>query len=176
MAKGRGTTFTTVRGDGNLAITKWQDNKPVYLLSSCYAAEKTDTFRRWSKLHKTYLTVTRPEVIKEYNLSMGGVDLADRMLSDCPSRARTKKWTIRFILHMLDIAVTNSWFVYRIECMVKGIACKRIMQLQEFKMSLGHYFVKPMTCQVIAQNQTLKEYWNLNIKEERCLLFPYHQT
>lgn len=49
MAKGRGTTFTTVREDGKLAITKWQDNKPVYLVSSRYAAEKTDSCQCWSK-------------------------------------------------------------------------------------------------------------------------------
>lgn len=116
MAKGRGTTYTTVREDEKLAITKWQDNKPVYLLSSCYASEKTDTCQRWSKKKKVYETVTRPEVVKEYNHSMGGVDLADRMLSDCPARVRTKKWTVRFIFHMLDLAITNSWFVYRKEC------------------------------------------------------------
>lgn len=142
MAKGRGTTFTLVREDGKLAITKWQDNKPVHLLSSCYAAEKTDTCQRWSKKKKVYETVTRPEVVKEYNLSMGGVDLADRMLSDCPSRARTKKWTVRVIFHMFDLAITNSWFVYRQECVRNGVARKNTMQLQEFKMVLGHYFIE----------------------------------
>ncbi|VVD04914.1 unnamed protein product [Leptidea sinapis] len=55
-------------------------------------------------------------LMSEYNLSMGGVDLADRMLSDCPSRARTKKWTVRVVFHMFDLAATNSWFVYRQEC------------------------------------------------------------
>lgn len=47
-----------------------------------------------------------------YFTSAEGVDSADRMFAVCPSRARTKKWTMRFISHMLDLAASNAWILY----------------------------------------------------------------
>ncbi|CAK1591639.1 unnamed protein product [Parnassius mnemosyne] len=55
--KGRGCCFTTYSTDGKLAITKWFDNKPVHMLSTCYAAENTDFCSRWSKTKKAYESI-----------------------------------------------------------------------------------------------------------------------
>lgn len=65
------------------------------------------------KKKKIYEFVTRPEIVKSYNQYMGGMDMADRMLSIYPSRSRNKKWTVRFISHMLDLAVCNAWFLFK---------------------------------------------------------------
>lgn len=37
-----------------------------------------------AKKNKQYTLVVSPEVIKEYNSKMGGVDMVDRLLADCP--------------------------------------------------------------------------------------------
>jgi len=68
---------------------------------------------------------------------MGGVDLTDRMLSVCPSRNRTRKWTIRFISHLFDLAVVNAWLQYRVVEKDKGTAKKYIVQMREYKLNLG---------------------------------------
>ncbi|CAH0723011.1 unnamed protein product, partial [Brenthis ino] len=107
--KARGSSEVKVREDGKLAITMWLDNKPVLMMSTCHCDQSHDECERWSKKDKRYERVRRPVVIKTYNQNMGGVDLTDRMLSVCPSRSRTKKWTIRVISHLFDLAVLRQY-------------------------------------------------------------------
>lgn len=139
---GRGCCHSMYSTDEMLALTKWFDNKPVIMLSSCYASEKTDMCRRWSKKKKEYEMVVRPEVIKQYNTNMGGVDLIDRMIAVCPSRARTKKWTIRFTFHCFDLAVANSWLLYRSDAITKNKPAKEIEQLRTYKLRLGQKMIE----------------------------------
>ncbi|GBP77507.1 hypothetical protein EVAR_98960_1 [Eumeta japonica] len=68
---------------------------------------------------------------------MGGVDLVDRMLSVCPSRNRTKKWTIRVISYLFDLGVVNAWLQHRIVEVEKGTPKKNIVQMREYKLNLG---------------------------------------
>lgn len=73
---------------------------------------------------------------------MGGVDMADRMLSYCPSRARTKKWTIRVILHMFDLAVSNGWLQYREDQKALSVPLHKIMQLRSYKLEYGQSLIE----------------------------------
>ncbi|KAK9718333.1 Transposase IS4 [Popillia japonica] len=114
VKKMRGPTEINCREDGKIAITKWLDNKPVILASTCLSDASCDTCKRWNKRTKEYQFVRRPEVIRQYNTNMGGVDLADRMLAVCPARSRTRKWTIRFIFqNACYLSVSNAWILYR---------------------------------------------------------------
>lgn len=135
--KTRGSSEVKVREDGKLAVTMWLDNKPVLLLSTCYCDQNHDECERWSKKDKRYEKVRRPEVIKAYNQNMGGVDLTDRMLAVCPSRNRTKKWTIRIISHLFDLCVVNAWLQHRMTEVAKGVPKKKVVQLREYKLNLG---------------------------------------
>ncbi|CAG4958182.1 unnamed protein product [Colias eurytheme] len=142
MRKGRGSCDVLVRNDGEVAFTKWMDNKSVLLLSTIHAAENFDDCRRYNRSTKQYLFVSRPEVIKEYNSNMGGVDLTDRLIAVCPSRARTRKWTVRFISHCLDLSITNSWIKFKQEQIEKGIRRHKIVQLREFKRLIAERLIE----------------------------------
>ena len=52
------------------------------------------------------------------------MDLADRMLSVCPLRNRTKKWTIQVISHLFNLCVVNAWPQYRVVEAEKGTSKK----------------------------------------------------
>ena len=102
LRKGEVTAFRR----GKLMAMRWKDKKDVYLLSSIHNAEQQDVETRKG-------TVQKPKVVCDYNLSMGGVDKSDQMLSCYPiPRKRTKKYYKKMFFHMLDIAVWNTYILY----------------------------------------------------------------
>lgn len=88
MKSPQGTADQTTRSDNAVACIKWVDKKPIAMVSATFGIEPKDTSKRWCKKEKKYLDVPRPSVVKHYNEKMGGVDLADRMLSFYSQRSR----------------------------------------------------------------------------------------
>ncbi|KAK1906732.1 PiggyBac transposable element-derived protein 3 [Dissostichus eleginoides] len=123
--------------DGKLCVVKWYDNKPVLMMSVVHGTEPEDTCQRWDKKLKQYVTVSRPSIVREYNLKMGGVDLIDRMISYYRMSARTKKWTMRMLMHFTDLALANSWLLYRIDLAIFAAPKKSIMQFLEFRTEMA---------------------------------------
>ena len=64
------------------------------MLSAIHGKTPEDDCSRWSKKDKTYVSVKRPAIIREYNANMGGVDLCDRMTawSDMTSVDTITQW------------------------------------------------------------------------------------
>lgn len=59
------------------------------------------------------------------------------MLSYYPTTMRTKKWTIRTLVFMMDLGVVNSWLLYKQDHRELGTPRKNIMQLLDFKLELS---------------------------------------
>lgn len=78
-----------------------------------YGSEPNDKCKRWSKAERRFLQVDRPCVVKHYNDKMGGVDLLDRFISYYRINARTKKWTVRLVFHMIDFVIAAGWVLHR---------------------------------------------------------------
>lgn len=68
--------------------------------------------------------------MRVYNQSMGGVDRADQLLAFYRNDLKTKKWYKRVVFHLLDLAVVNSWLLYRAP---KGSS----MQLAHYKLQIA---------------------------------------
>ncbi|KAG8255138.1 hypothetical protein J6590_099953 [Homalodisca vitripennis] len=68
--------------------------------------------------------------------------MADRMLSYCSSRQRTRKWTTRTIMHLFDLAISNSWLCYREDKIKSNIPLKKVAQLRKYKMDYGEYLIE----------------------------------
>ena len=69
------------RSDGILEVVKWHDNSVVALCSNILGVEPLGRTKRRVKW-KGEIFVAQPNVLKEYNVTMGGVDLMDRALAD----------------------------------------------------------------------------------------------
>eukprot|EP00066_Takifugu_rubripes_P028317 XP_011617583.1 PREDICTED: uncharacterized protein LOC105418761 [Takifugu rubripes] len=92
-------------------------------------------------LMKTIADCTNTVIVREYNLKMGGVDLIDRMISYYRMSSRTKKWTMRMLMHFTDLALANSWLLYRKDLATCGAPRKSIMQFLEFRMEVARTFL-----------------------------------
>ena len=135
--EGRGTFQIFERDDQKMCATKWLDNKPVFLLSTAHAAMPMDTVKRWSKKDRDDVDVRRPSVVRLYNHCMGGVDLADRMVSLYRMKARTNKWPVRVVMRFLDCAVSNAWVLYREAAKECGTPKKTYWTLWSFACASG---------------------------------------
>ncbi|CAL9689322.1 unnamed protein product [Knipowitschia caucasica] len=72
---------------------------------------------------------------------MGGVDLVDRMMSYYRMSVRTKKWTLRMLMHFTDLALANSWLQYCKDLTACSTPKKSIMQFLEFRTEVAQTFV-----------------------------------
>ncbi|KAE9522589.1 hypothetical protein AGLY_017011 [Aphis glycines] len=115
MAKlGRGTTFeirSDVKNLFSIGLVKWYDNKAV--------------------------TLERPEIVKLYNSSMGGVDKSDQLISFYRTFIKSKKWTLRLITHAFDLVASNSWLQYKKEATELSVPKKKNIRFVTLSSTVG---------------------------------------
>ncbi|MGH0139325.1 UNVERIFIED_CONTAM: hypothetical protein FKN15_072651 [Acipenser sinensis] len=142
--KGRGTfEEKEAKHNGvNLRAVKWINNRPVTHLRTYAAANPTSTEERWDKRRKEAVQVTRPNIVKLYNQSMGGVDLLDSLIKQSRTKIRSKKWYHCIVFHMKDFTLVQAWLLYRRNCRDCGIQKKEQLSLLEFKTEVASYLCK----------------------------------
>lgn len=139
--KGRGCSEEVVSSNGSVVCVKWYDNKCVALASNYVGVGKIDKAQRFDKVTKQKVSIDRPQIVRDYNLNMGGVDLMNQMISYYRISIRSKKWTLRMITHFIDFAIVQSWIEYKIDCGKSGIPKRQVMDLLEFRMRLANQLV-----------------------------------
>lgn len=119
--RGRGTMQELTSSDNDIVLVRWYDNKPVTMASNFIGIGTTDIINRWGKDEKAYVDVLRPEVIRLYNHSMGGVDKMDFLQELYRTFIRSRKWTLRVIFHFIDLSICNGWLEYKRDCVTCNI-------------------------------------------------------
>ncbi|XP_067939843.1 piggyBac transposable element-derived protein 3-like [Watersipora subatra] len=104
-------SYTTSQCD--VTVVKWNDNSFVHTASTFAGVEPLSYVERWDKKEKAKVNVTRPFAIEIYNQHMGGVDLTDFLVSCYRHNLKQKKWYLRIFFHFLNLAISNSWVIYR---------------------------------------------------------------
>lgn len=94
---------------------------------------------RWCKIQNKYIEVDRPLVVKAYNSHMGGIDFLDRLISYYRICARTRKWTVRVIMHMFDFAIAAGWVEYRRDQQALKTRKRDILDLLHFREEYAHF-------------------------------------
>ncbi|KAK9977045.1 hypothetical protein ABG768_018866 [Culter alburnus] len=133
--QGRGSFDYRVDNEAKVAIVKWFDNKAVTLASSCAAVSPVKEVRRFSKEQKKRVGVTCPNIVTQYNVHMGGVDLADMMVALYRTPAKSHRWYMSLFWQMADIALNNAWLLYRRDA--KSLGEVKHKKLKTFRLEVA---------------------------------------
>lgn len=121
----------------DIVVIKWMDNKSVLVASNCTSADETIFVKRWDKNISAFTDVAAPRTIANYNKHMGGVDILDQSMEYYRTFMKTRKWTLKVMLHFIDLAVCNAWRLYTLECAAAEIPKNKTMDLLEFRMQIA---------------------------------------
>ncbi|CAK1583501.1 unnamed protein product [Parnassius mnemosyne] len=138
----RGQWDEKVGDDENVCVVKWIDTKAVTMLSTCSGSAPADTCKRWCIKEKRKIDVARPEAVRNYNTSMGRIDLCDRLIAYYRSATRTRKWTVRTFCHFLDLVVVNCWIMYTRCCTEENVQRKDMLGLLQYRLNLVKAMMK----------------------------------
>ena len=96
-----------------LHVVKWHDNKAVTVASTFGGVGASSTKKRWDAKSKDHVDVSYPDMIRDSNQSMGGVDLSDMLIALYHVDIQTRKrWYLKIITHCLNICNVNAWLLY----------------------------------------------------------------
>ena len=73
---------------------------------------------------------------------MGGVDLADCLIKLYRINIKTKKYYFRLIFHMIDMAIVNSWLLYKRNAISLKLPKYEILALALFKLKVANCLIK----------------------------------
>lgn len=95
------------RHSGDVCMLAWQDKKRISMLSTCHGAH-TALPHVYSK-PPTYPQQYKPQMILDYNRSMGGVDMKDQMLEPyLLERKRCAKWYMKLFKRLLNCSILKA--------------------------------------------------------------------
>lgn len=60
--------------------------------------------KRWCKKENKYIKIDCTFVVRNYNQHMGGVDICKQQMECYRPWFKTRKWTLKLILHFLDLS------------------------------------------------------------------------
>ncbi|KRX49859.1 PiggyBac transposable element-derived protein 3 [Trichinella murrelli] len=98
--KSRGATDFCCARDNKLCVVKWFDNREVILASTYKCVDPVEPVRRWDKRQRQFIDVPCPQIVKEYNQFMGGVDLT----ADCTKNGIEPRNMMDLMAFMLSVS------------------------------------------------------------------------
>jgi hypothetical protein len=140
--EGRGSHDWRADQESGVTIIRWLDRSIVQIASNYLSGEAGEEVQRFSQQQKTMMTIPCPQMVQVYNKGMGGVDLADQLLSYYRVHIKTKKWYRHVFFHLLSVAVVNSWLLYRRDCDFEKMPQQQRIPLIKFQMKIAESLIR----------------------------------
>lgn len=123
-----------------IACIKWYGNKAATLVSSFNSAEPLGTVKRFDKSQRTSINVSCPNIVRQYDVHMGGVDQMDGMLiSLYRITMKGRKWYLSIFAQVLDISINNAWLMYRKNRKIQSLPPNEEMCLKDFRYEIAKF-------------------------------------
>ncbi|CAG4971648.1 unnamed protein product [Parnassius apollo] len=91
-------------------VSKWVDKRPLLMVTTSVHPRLVEIQNRFQQRK------IKPAEVAEYNQHMSGVDRADQMISYYSSPRKSIRWYKKVMFHLLDVAVWNSFFIFKKYC------------------------------------------------------------
>ena len=105
--EGRGAVDQVVDCNSGITVVRWCDKRCVTMASTWLHKDPIDSCRRYDKKNKEFVNVQRPNIVKEYNQHMGGLDLSDMLMSLYKISRKSRKYYMRILYYLLGVATVN---------------------------------------------------------------------
>lgn len=117
---------------GDVSIITWKDSKLVNMISTFH----DDSTFVGSKAGRT---LVKPICVRDYNNTMGGIDLKDQKLSMyLLERKRGLKWYVKIFKRLLNVSILNAYVMYSESLRRRG---ESAMTHREFRYDLAKSLV-----------------------------------
>lgn len=117
----RGDTATMSYGP--LSCLKYLDAKAVYLISTTDTSVNVETRR--PDFMRNHEAKVRPSMVHVYDQKMGAVDRSNQMVENYKLGIKTMKWWKKLIFHIINIAIVNSYILYKENCSFNNAMVQR---------------------------------------------------
>ena len=110
----------------------------MQLVSNFLGIEPITSIEKWCKKEKKRKDILCTQIVKQYNKSMGEVDLADMLIALYRIPCKTKRWYQKLFWYLVDIAKKNAWLLYRWHYQQHEDGTKNQALIQNLK----HWFIQ----------------------------------
>lgn len=128
----------------SVIVCKWRDKRDVLTISNMHEVELIDVANRNGKIS------IKPNIIRDYNLGMGGIDRADQMMSYYSSLRKTIRWYKKLGIHFIEVFIQNAYWIYLTQQNVAK------MSLLSFRESIVKYLAGKPTRDIATNSSNSK--------------------
>lgn len=128
--------------NGPVTVCKWKDKRDVLSISNMHAVEMVEVPNRNGKISM------KPNIIRDYNNGMSGIDRSDQMLSYYSSLRKTIRWPKKVSLHIIEIYIHNAHKIFQ---KVTSSKIKLIKFREEFVVALIGEEIQPVSKKIRLQ-------------------------
>lgn len=170
MKRGTSQEFVAVIEGVEISSVVWKDNKIVTLISSFTGELPLSHVKRFDKKENKSIDIPCPNLVKEYNRHMGGVDLLDGLIGRYKIRMRTKKWYLRLFYHLMDVTIINCWLLYR---KIRRDRKETYLPLAQFRAELAYCLCNQGTPSTSKRGRPSNLEKNIQAKKKRSATTAY---
>lgn len=138
---GKGASYEVSSADEKIGIIKWFEKKTVTFASNYITSGQPDKIECYDKKKKSYIEVSRPEVVKLYNETIRGIFLHDHLSSIYRIFLKSQEWTLHMLFHFFDMGISNSWLEYTNDAQATNLPKRNTMDLFSFKWKLAQNLI-----------------------------------